>query len=126
MVTIRKTKSVNAVLEIFNKNEEALSAIDLVERLHQEMNKTTVYRILERLEEIGILHSFKGKDGFRWYAMQNITLSNNHSESHPHFHCYDCGKTICLNQEPLIPTIPNYKVQSAELLLTGQCEDCLR
>jgi Fur family ferric uptake transcriptional regulator len=125
MGTIRKTKSVKTILEIFSIKGEALAAIDLVERLQQEMNKTTVYRILDRLEEIGILHTFKGKDGVRWYAMRNNASSHNHSESHPHFQCYDCGKTMCLNQELLIPTIPNHKVQSAELFLTGQCEDCL-
>jgi Fur family ferric uptake transcriptional regulator len=35
---------------------KALSAIDLVERLKSEMNKTTVYRILERLEDKGMIH----------------------------------------------------------------------
>jgi len=125
METIRKTKSVKAVIEIFSEKGEALAAIDLVDRLQKEMNKTTVYRILDRLEEIGILHTFKGKDGFRWYAMRNVDSSNTHLESHAHFQCFDCGKTICLNQELFIPTIPYHKVQSAEVLLTGQCKDCL-
>ena len=82
MGTIRKTKSVKAILKIFSEKGEALAAIDLVERLQQEMNKTTVYRILERLEEIGILHTFKGKDGFRWYAMRNNASSQNLSLIH--------------------------------------------
>jgi Fur family ferric uptake transcriptional regulator len=49
MGVVRKTKSVNNLLELFEQTKEALSAIDLVKRLESEMNKTTVYRILDRL-----------------------------------------------------------------------------
>lgn len=65
MGVIRRTKSVNSLLELFAKSNEALSAIDLVELLKSEMNKTTVYRILERLKDEGLIHAFKGKDGLQ-------------------------------------------------------------
>lgn len=125
MESIRKTKSVKAILNFFKNKEEAISAIDLVEHFQDDMNKTTVYRILKRLVEIGTLHVLNGKDDFRWYAMQKYTSSYQQSETHPHFKCHDCGKTKCLDQELFIPPLPNHKILSAELLLTGQCEDCL-
>ena len=46
----KKTKSVNLIINTF-KNENALTVIELVNRFKTKMNKTTVYRILERLEE---------------------------------------------------------------------------
>ena len=66
-----------------------------------------------------------GKDDFRWYAMRKYTSSYQQSETHPHFKCHDCGQTKCLDQELFIPLLPNHKILTAELLLTGQCEDCL-
>lgn len=125
MGTIRKTKAVQTILDIFHENREALAAIKLVEQLKGVMNKTTVYRVLDRLEAMGILHTFKGSDGLLWYAMRSVASSSDQSALHPHFQCRECGKIKCLNQELFIPQIPNHKIDSAELLLVGQCENCL-
>src|SRR6056297_2711757 len=95
----RRTKAVNSLLEVFEQTKQALSAIDLVARLQSDMNKTTVYRILDRLEGEGILHAFKGKDGLQWYAMCKGCTATNHRDLHPHFQCRDCGKTECLDSE---------------------------
>ena len=64
----RRTKSANIILSIFENGREALSVVDLVEQLQHDMNKTTVYRILERLEKEGTIHSFTGTNGLKWYA----------------------------------------------------------
>jgi len=125
MGVVRKTKSVNNLLELFEHTKEALSAIDLVKRLESEMNKTTVYRILERLEDEGILHGFKGKDGLQWYARCKGCSASHHADLHPHFQCRVCGKTECLDIELSVPSVPQHKIDSAVLLLFGQCEDCL-
>jgi len=125
MGIIRKTKSVVTVLDLFEKSDDALSVVGLVERLKEEMNKTTVYRILERLEDEAILHSFAGKDGLTWYAKCNGCSSSNHLDSHPHFQCRECGKSECLSIDVQLPVISNHKIDSAELLLLGQCADCM-
>ena len=121
----RKTKSVKTLLKVFEQTNNAISVVELVERLRREMNKTTVYRILERLEDEGMLHSFTGKDGLKWYAECKECSPSRHLDSHPHFQCRDCGKTECININISIPSVSNYKIDSAELLLIGQCEDCL-
>jgi len=125
MGVIRRTKSVDELLHIFEQSTEAFSSADLVERLNHEMNKTTVYRILERLEDDGILHSFKGKDGLQRYARCQGCSTEQHKDLHPHFQCNDCGKTECLNLDLSIPNVPRHKVGRAELLLIGLCEDCI-
>ena len=60
MKRIRKTKSVQLILDAF-KQDKAISIIELVIRFKNNMNKTTVYRILDRLEKSEILHSLKIK-----------------------------------------------------------------
>jgi len=124
MGIIRKTKSVKTVLKVFDQTNAAISVVELVEQLQAEMNKTTVYRILDRMEDGGTLHSFTGKDGLKWYAKCKGCSGGNHHDAHPHFQCRDCGKTECISVGISIPSVPNYQVDSAELLLIGQCKNC--
>ena len=121
----RNTKTVKLLLKLFDKEKNALSVVDLVSIFSKEMNKTTVYRILQRLEEAGILHSFVGKDGLKRYAKgdQRTSLSGDQI-THPHFLCEDCGVSTCLPLKISTPSIPNYIIKSSEQLYLGQCKDC--
>lgn len=125
MAIIRKTKSVKTLLEVFEHSKEAFSVVDMVERFQGEMNKTTVYRIMERLEDEGVLHSFKDKDGLKLYAKCKGCSATQHTDLHPHFQCRKCGKTECLSLDIAIPLVPNRKIDSAEFLLMGVCNNCL-
>lgn len=124
MGVLRKTKSVRAVLNEFEKNSSAISVVTLVDCLSAEMNKTTVYRVLNRLENDGLLHSFLGKNGHKWYAKCNNCSSTSHDDIHPHFQCISCGKVNCLDINVHIPEIPNYKVEISQILLQGKCAEC--
>ena len=121
----RKTKSVNIILSIFDKTKDALSVVDLVERLKDNMNKTTVYRILDRLEGEGIIHSFLGINGLKWYARCHDCSTEHHHDIHPHFQCNNCGRVECLEVNIALPSIEGHHVDRAEIILTGQCETCL-
>lgn len=123
MGVIRRTKSVKALLKAFEQCKTAISTIELVERFNDQMNKSTVYRILERLESEGTLHSFMGKDGLRWYAISSC-LHSNHLDIHPHFQCKECGKTECLSINIPMPEVAKYSIQSASFLLMGKCKNC--
>lgn len=124
MGVIRKTKSVNTILNIFEASHEAISVVDLINRLDKEMNKTTIYRILERLDEDGILHSFLGKDGVKWYSKCQDCSSGHHHDVHPHFQCNKCGKTECLAVEMPVPEIAGKKIDDVQVLMVGLCESC--
>ena len=54
MGVIRKTQSVSLLLNEFEKNSKAISAIELVKRLADKINKTTVVFFFFR--EIGLLN----------------------------------------------------------------------
>ena len=121
----RKTKAVKLIMDTFNNESNAISVVDLVSIFKQEMNKTTVYRILNRLEESNILHSFVDKDGLKRYAKGSQKEKTiNDAQSHSHFICDDCGISSCLPVQIQIPSITNYKINSSEHLFSGQCGDC--
>jgi len=125
MGIIRKTKSVNLLLNEFKVSSVAISAITLIERLSSKLNKTTIYRVLDKLEEDGVLHSFLGKNGYKWYAKCSNCSVSEHHDAHPHFQCSECGKVDCLSTTNiLIPQIPNRKVDISQVLLQGKCENC--
>ncbi|WP_159023358.1 Fur family transcriptional regulator [Formosa sp. L2A11] len=124
MGVIRKTKSVEALLNEFNTSDEAISAKQLIEQLDSKFNKTTIYRVLDKLEEDGVLHSFLGKEGLKWYAKCNGCSSTKHKDVHPHFQCLKCGRVDCLPISMAIPNIPNRKVTVSQVLIQGICEKC--
>ena len=125
MFISRKTKTVKLVLELFRKKKYALPVVDIVSIFANKMNKTTVYRILQRLEDSGILHSFVDKQGLKRYAKGDQRKSNSTNQIiHPHFLCDDCGISICLPLEISTPSLPNYTINSSDHLYSGQCQDC--
>lgn len=126
MGIIRKTPSITILLNEFQNETNAISVIELIKRLDSTLNKTTVYRVLDKLEDDGVLHSFLNNDGIKYYAPCNNGCSKSeHLDMHPHFQCVDCGKIDCLSMEIQIPKIPNREVITSQILIQGKCEDCL-
>ena len=125
MGIVRKTQSVEALLNEFHNSPEAISAIDLIKRFDSKINKTTVYRILDRLEDDGVLHSFLDSSGIKLYAKCNGCSSQGHLDIHPHFQCTSCGKVDCISVEVTIPQIPNREIISSQILIQGVCDKCI-
>lgn len=124
MGVIRKTKSLDLLLGIFNESSNAFSVVQLVKKTEKHMNKTTVYRILDRLEEEGVIHSFNDTNGLRWYAKCNECSKGHHMDTHPHFQCSSCGNIECLSVNITIPKVPGFEIDSAEIMLVGTCKSC--
>lgn len=125
MGIIRKTKSIEAILNEFEKDQSAISAIDLIKRFNEKLNKTTVYRVLDKLEDDGVLHSFLDKSGIKWYAKCSNCSNSKHFDTHPHFQCLSCGKVDCVAIKVNIPRIPNREIIVSQVLIQGTCENCL-
>ncbi|QXP67795.1 Fur family transcriptional regulator [Polaribacter sp. AHE13PA] len=125
MGIIRKTKAVEVLLNEFKNSSVAISAKMLINQLDTEFNKTTIYRILDKLEDDGVLHSFLGKDGLKWYAKCTGCSATEHKDVHPHFQCLSCGKVDCLQVKVVIPKIENRQIAFSQVLIQGKCEGCI-
>lgn len=125
MGIIRRTQSVAILLDEYKAVKTAISAIDLIKRLDKKLNKTTVYRVLDKLEDDGVLHSFLDKNGIKWYAKCNGCSHTKHFDVHPHFQCLNCGKVDCMEIDVQIPKIPNREILVSQILIQGKCEACL-
>jgi len=122
MGVIRNTKAIEELTSLFLEDEKALSVIEIVSKFSSKMNKSTVYRALKRLEDDEIIHAFIDGDGLKCYAKNR---NSNKKEVHPHFHCKTCGTSICVPYEYEIPSYQNHKIDSAQILLFGECNKCL-
>ena len=125
MGIVRKTKTVSLLQNVFESSEKALSVVQLVDQMIYAMNKTTVYRILDRLEKEGLVHSFFGKDGLKWYAKKATCCSTKSTGTHQHFQCNHCGTIECLDVNISIPQLDNRYISSTKILIQGTCPSCL-
>ena len=125
MGVLRKTKNLEQVLQAFRQSSDALSAGMLLDAVANEINKSTVYRMLQKLEDDGVIHSFLTLDQIRFYALCKGCSSGRHVDSHAHFQCTSCKRVSCVSEEIVLPTPKRARITSAQVLLTGQCESCL-
>lgn len=95
------TKTTDLISQfIFQKREKSFTAGELSEYLKSngvDVNKTTVYRNLDKLTENGQLIKHKSliSDGFIYQTVEN----NHHCEEHMHFQCCKCGSVVHLDDE---------------------------
>ena len=125
MGVLRKTKHLEQVLQAFRQSSDALSAGMLLDALANEINKSTVYRMLQKLEDDGVIHSFQTMDQIRFYALCKGCSSDRHVDRHAHFQCTSCKRVSCVSEEIVLPTPGRARITGAQVLLTGQCESCL-
>jgi len=124
MGVTRQTKQLKILTAIFHRKKQAIAVSDLVKLLDKEMNKSTVYRILDKLVQDGVVHSFLGKGGHKWYAKCLDCSCEQHHDVHPHFQCKKCGEVKCMPLSFPVPSINGYKIDSVNVLMVGECSNC--
>jgi Fur family ferric uptake transcriptional regulator len=118
------------IFEIIGNNKSPLSAQEIFETVSRrgDINRVTVYRILDLLVEYDLIDRISGAGrSFRYGLAPNA----NH-QAHPHFYCRRCGNLECLNpeslridMEPLQRSFPGH-VENVEVRLDGTCKNCLK
>ena len=125
---LRKTTGRVTVLELFTKKKKALSHGELQDAVNGNIDRVTLYRILESFEQKGILHKVPDDQVSVKYALcsHDHEVGRAHSDNHAHFKCTSCGETVCLEgtEIPDIKIPDGYKVHSSLLLLNGLCNRC--
>jgi len=97
-----------------------LSAPDLVDKLHQQgrkVNKTTVYRALDKLSVDGIVCKQNLQANELVYE-----LRQNH---HDHLVCTNCGQVIASECQVDISNVPKaFVIDHHHLTIFGTCSEC--
>jgi len=117
----------NAILNVLQNSKNNLISVENIlketKTLYSKTNMSTVYRNLEMLENIALVHKLITEDGLSLYKL-NCT-----DEHHHHIICKNCGKTDVINYCPMEhlkdETIKkSFKLTDHKLELYGYCKDC--
>ena len=121
------TKQRSAVLSFFEDNAEGQFTIDeLIEHLGETApGKSTVYRLVKKLEEDGELRRFTREGTTK--AVYQLAGANCCSE-HLHIKCVDCGLLIHLDHEAQdeLTKSTGFVIDDSLSMLYGVCADCAR
>ena len=121
------TKQRSAVLSFFEANADAQYTIDeLVTSLGEDApGKSTVYRLVKKLEEEGTLRRFT-REGTSKAVYQ---LAGTHCCSeHLHIKCVDCGLLIHLDHDTQdeLTKSTGFVIDDSLSMLYGRCAACAR
>ena len=114
-------KNIDKILEIISSCDCPFSASKILEKLDWDINKTTVYRNIEKLlKEEKILEDFS----VSWEKLYSIKENHHH-----HFVCNICNKTeniwCFMNSEiQKLENKFNFKVKNHSLVLNWVCGKC--
>ncbi len=125
---LKMTSQREAIIDVLLAEQTRLLS---VEEIHQKlfdqgekMNITTVYRNLETLKSVGLLHCTVLEDNVMYYK-----LSCDHGHHH-HLICRNCGKIEIIDYCPLKEIYPltrqkSFFIESHKLEVYGLCKNCL-
>ncbi len=124
---LRSTAPRVAVLKRLLAASTPISHGELVEDLAQEgMDRTTVYRNLVDLTEVGLVQRRDLGDHVWRFELKR---GEGEGVRHPHFTCTECGSVACLPEVRLsvkdTKGVPkSLSKQRVEIQLRGQCDEC--
>ncbi len=115
------------VLALLDGEERALSPYDIRDRLGRQrvkMDVVTVYRALEVLERLGLVHRVYSTGGYVRCWRSDL------GEHHHHLVCTDCGRIVEITGDPMEQVVDRvegesgYRVTGHILELVGLCRGC--
>jgi len=125
----RMTGPRQAIVRYVAPRTDTFSAQDIVDQLHgrgMTVGRATVFRTLEMLAELGLLHRIHNDDGFRLYT---VCADDHH---HHHLRCIVCGAVQALSAPGVEVEIDRlarqagFEVVDHVLELVGRCRECRR
>jgi Fur family transcriptional regulator, ferric uptake regulator len=117
-----------AILELLDEQSCALSAVEIEDALagrNREVSRASIYRVMEELEEIGLLQRVEVGQGVVRYEPARHGPGHHH-----HLVCDHCGQISPFSDDGLerairrvSDTLP-LRVSEHEVVIHGACETC--
>jgi Fur family ferric uptake transcriptional regulator len=104
--------------------DSAMSQQMIEDGLSIDVDRATIYRVLNRFYEDGIVHRVIGENGKQYFALCENCEKNDHNHDHFHFRCKQCGKVECLSREIEIKLPEGYIAENVNGMVSGYCSGC--
>ena len=122
---VKNTKQRLLILEVIMSNMSLFTAASLFNTVSENMDLATVYRVLNKFSDVGIIREVLGSGDSKTYELSCI-----HNPVHPHFNCKICGKVFCLDQVEektllnLEKSCKGFIVEDIIIQYSGICNEC--
>ena len=119
----RITPARAAVFALLRESEQALSHQEIESGLGRakQLDRVTVYRVLEWLVEQGLAHKVAGID-----RVWRFSIAREAHDRHAHFQCSGCGKVVCLAEIATrrVPLPRGFRSERVDVTVKGRCAEC--
>lgn len=118
----RATLSRLAVLEVLLRCERPLSHQEILQAIEPELDRVTVYRVLDWLTDSGLAHRINAADRATRFSVSSAL------HCHVHFQCERCGHIFCLPQSTPVLSAPlpaGFVQNEIEVTIRGICASCV-
>jgi Fur family ferric uptake transcriptional regulator len=126
---LRLTPQRLMILELLERSSGHVAPEDIYQQVHERfpmINRSTVYRTLETLEELGIVRHGHVEDGAARYHLAR-------ESHHLHLTCHRCGKAVEVGEltfaEPFLQSVKDrfgFEADLTHFPISGMCAECLR
>ena len=120
----RNTPTKEAVLNVLEKTGKAMSQDAIEKQIDIDINRATIYRVLNRFCDDGVLHRVVAEDGKQYFALCIKCDEGKKPSYHFHFRCVICETIACLPIEVNFSLSDGYLVENVNCVLTGTCKEC--
>src|SRR4051812_33745361 len=123
---LKRTEARLRVLSLLVNKKTATSQPDL-ESVIGDVDRVTLYRILNAFEEKGIIHKVFDLNGTANYAICSSDCDeHNHNDEHLHFNCTNCKNVYCLDELDMPPIVlpAGFELERLSFSATGLCPKC--
>jgi Fur family ferric uptake transcriptional regulator len=126
-VKLRCTAARIAVVQCLHAAKSPVTPIEVASELKSYgFDKSTIYRTLTELNDVGVVTRLDLGDSVRRFEM--LTEDGHGAAAHPHFMCVDCGEVVCLSDFTVELKAGSKRSRSPgvieEVLVRGHCESC--
>ncbi len=93
------------------------------------VDKSVISRTLALMLQHSLVHAIPGPAGTELYELCRANPHNaEHTDEHAHFHCRQCGRTLCLHEvgAPHATLPQGFTAEHTHFVITGLCDRCAK
>ncbi|RYM35589.1 transcriptional repressor [Brumimicrobium glaciale] len=124
---LRVTPFRKEVLDIFLKNEHAISIQDIEDGL-KDFDRITLYRTIKSFTSKGVIHEIVMPGDIKKLALCDGVCAHDHGlheHNHIHFQCRKCEEVYCVEIDELPQLkVPGFIIEEQEIQAKGICSKC--
>lgn len=113
------------ILQVLDAASNPLSSQD-IEMTLDTVDPSTISRSMSIFVDHNIVHRISDGSSSMKYELCRSLFPDTHDDEHVHFHCKNCGVTLCL-QDTCIPKVnlpKGFAAYGASFVISGLCPKC--